>query len=462
MFRPCHVAYHPHCLRIGSPFTTRLEDDKGLFCVPETARYRGFICEACRVRSVLKRELQRTPSDVTLLMLERATIVDIYNHWSHGTLKAYKSKLNVIEDFERDFDLPVLPRPSMQCPPHSDSRPLMWAQERYSLYPAQWRRSAAAPEATVKWGTIRALRSAAALQSTFNLLQSIPAQVTFGFRDKPTVVPACNPTDELGYTIFSDGMKRRIGDKSFPSAVLLDQHVTWMNLHYHQVLEASTDIAVKLETCRAAIANLVGWLLWLRAVETFTLRWKGITTTLPADGPSEGLPVGMGVLQLDLQAQTKSSQSRTADMVVAYATASGKDLGWWLAHLWLTLPQSRRILTAYVICHDSGLPWTSHYYRYTHVYPLLAVQRTLGDAYLAKFDETVGKGLIENYWSFNMYRRGDRNHVSRQRASNIRAATPAEVIEHGRWRISRSTLDMPTSYLEWSVADRSAITYFCM
>jgi hypothetical protein len=96
------------------------------------------------------------------------------------------------------------------------------------------------------------------------------------------------------------------------------------------------------------------------------------------------------------------------------------------------------------------------------VYPLLAVQRTLGDAYLAKFDETMGKGLIENYWSFNMYRRGGRNHVSRKCASNRRAATPAEVVEHGRWRISRSTLDMPTSYLKWSVADRSAITYFCM
>jgi hypothetical protein len=271
-------------------------------------------------------------------MLERATIVDIYNHWSHGTLKAYKSKLNVIEDFEHDFDLLVLPRPSMQCPPHSDSRPLMWAQERYSLYPAQWHRSATAPEATVKWGTIRALRSAAALQSTFNLLQSIPAQVTVGFRDKPTVVSACNPTDELGCTVFSDGMKRRIGDKSFPSAVLLDQHVTWMNLHFHQVFDATKDSAVKLKTCQAAITNLAAWLAWLRAVETFTIKWDRITTTLPAEGPREGLPIGMGVLQLDLQAQTKSSQSRTVDMVVAYATASSKDLGWWLAQLWFTLP----------------------------------------------------------------------------------------------------------------------------
>jgi hypothetical protein len=118
--------------------------------------------------------------------------------------------------------------------------------------------------------------------------------------------------------------------------------------------------------------------------------------------------------------------------------------------------------TAFVLCHSTGVPWTSHYFRYTYVYPLLALQRTLGDAYLSKFDETPGKGLAENYWSFNMYRRGGRNHVSRKRKSNICAATPAEVVEQGRWRISRSTLDMPTAYLEWSVADRLALTYFCM
>jgi hypothetical protein len=41
-------------------------------------------------------------------------------------------------------------------------------------------------------------------------------------------------------TIFSDGIKRRIGDKTFPSAVLLDQHVTWMNLHFMEVFEAAT------------------------------------------------------------------------------------------------------------------------------------------------------------------------------------------------------------------------------
>jgi hypothetical protein len=149
-------------------------------------------------------------------MLERATLIETFNHWIKGRMKAYKSKLNVIQDFERDFPIHVLPCPTFTAPPLSASRPLIWAQERYSLYPARWKRHANSPETTVKWGTVRALRSAAALQCTFNLLQSMPNRLTYGFRDKPTVVAACNPTDELGYTVFSDGMKRRLVTKPTP------------------------------------------------------------------------------------------------------------------------------------------------------------------------------------------------------------------------------------------------------
>jgi hypothetical protein len=138
-FKPCLARYHPGCLRMGAPFTTRLDNDKGLLCPDAFALYRGFICENCRVRPVLGWELQRTPVDTALLMLERATLIDTFNHWSEGTIKVYKSKLNVIQDFERDFPIHVLPRPTFTAPPLSASRPLMWAQERYSLYPTRWK-----------------------------------------------------------------------------------------------------------------------------------------------------------------------------------------------------------------------------------------------------------------------------------------------------------------------------------
>jgi hypothetical protein len=462
-YSPCHVGYHPACFCIGIPFTTRLDDDKGLKCSTLAAIWKGFICESCRVRAAVRRELQRTAQDVALLMIKRATIVDTFNHWSDGTLKAYRSKFNVIKDFEDDFRIPTLPHPHLAHPPVGDARPLMWAQERYSCYPAQWKRTAQVPRSTIKWGTIRGLRSAAALQSTFNLLQSCPSRVTYGFRDKPTVVTACNhPTDELGYTVFSDGMKRRIGDKSFPSAVLLDQHVQWMDTHFRKVVATTTDSDVRLDSCRAAIVNLIAWLAWLRALETFMLKWRGVHVVPPAAGPSEGLPLGLGVVKCDLQDQTKSSQTHMVDVCIAYATLSGKSLGWWIELYRSLLPTPSLAPSAYLISHADGTPWTSHFFRYTYVYPLLALQSSMGDQYLMKFDESPGRGLVENLWSFNMYRLGGRGQVSRKRPSNARKATTAEVVEHGRWRVSRSTLDMPTAYLEWSVADRVPITYFCM
>jgi hypothetical protein len=127
------------------------------------ALYQIFICEACRVRTICQRELQRTASDLALLMLEKTTIGDGYNHLSHGTMKAFKSKLNLMNNFKSDFKIPVIQRPHIDCPPASESRPLMWLQERYDLYPARWKRSPGLPEKTVKWGTVRALRSATAL-----------------------------------------------------------------------------------------------------------------------------------------------------------------------------------------------------------------------------------------------------------------------------------------------------------
>jgi hypothetical protein len=78
--RVCHVSYHPRCLRIDVPFASRLDDNKGPTVAAEAAWYQGFICESCRVRAITGRALQRTANDVALLMLERATIVDIYNH----------------------------------------------------------------------------------------------------------------------------------------------------------------------------------------------------------------------------------------------------------------------------------------------------------------------------------------------------------------------------------------------
>jgi hypothetical protein len=460
--RPCRTRYHPSCFRIGLPFKTRLSKGVGLQCPPGTEQWGHFICEACTVRGVRKRELLRQAQDTVLLMLDRARLVDMAGHWASGTLKTYQSKWRVIRAFETDLDLTCLTHSPVLCPPHGPVIRLMWAQERYSLYPARWQRHAGGERGSVQYPTVRALRSAASHHWILDLLQTTPTGLTLGFKDRPTVVSGCSPTDELAFTFFADGMKRRMGDHAKAAVPLLDQHVRWMNHYWDLQFLAPTTNKVKREACRAAITNLSAWLGWLRAAECFGIRWGDTTLTPPADGPTRGLPLGVGTVGYDLLEQTKSSQARTVDVVLAYTTASQLSLGTWLTRLRTLVGPDNAYDECFVMAHDDGRPWNSHYFRYTHLYPLLAMQRSEGDPYLSKYDESPGNGLIEAFWSFNCYRRGGRTAVSKNREYSIRKATLAEIVEHGRWRISRGSLDMPTAYLEWPISDQVCITFSCM
>jgi hypothetical protein len=182
----------------------------------------------------------------------------------------------------------------------------------------------------------------------------------------------------------------------------------------------------------------------------------------PRLGPTVGLPENQGMVLLKLLAQTKSQQSMTADVVLAYSTASGFSIGKWLERLRLEIQDEGVLPTDYILAHDNGRPWTSHYYRHTFLYPFLETQKRLGDAYLQKFDGSPGNSIPERFWSFHCYRRGARTHVSRSRSTNVRGATKAETMEHARWRVSRGSMDMPTAYLEWSFEDRILLTLLCM
>jgi hypothetical protein len=140
---------------------TRLSQDKGLYYPKDFAGQKQFLCEAFTVRSVRLKELGFTARDTAFLMLERARLVDTANKWSSSTLTAYRSKYNVIAEFERDFQVSVLPTTRPAYPPHGPAIRLMWAQERYTLYPTDWRKKHGDHEEAVKFGTIRAMRSAA-------------------------------------------------------------------------------------------------------------------------------------------------------------------------------------------------------------------------------------------------------------------------------------------------------------
>lgn len=460
--RPCHTRYHPECIRIGLPFVTRLPKDGGLDCPKDLAALTHYICEACIVRSVLGRELSRNPADLVLLMLERARFIDLTNHWARGTLRTYQSKFNVLRDFETDLQVPILLPTTLLRPPHSDAIKLMWAQERYSLYPAEWRRRNSDLEKAVTFGSIRAIRSAASHFWIWDLLLTQPEKLTLGFKDRPTVVSGCSPTDEIAYTYFTDGMRRRVGDDPKPSAVLLLHHIIWMEKHFAALFANAVDRCGRVDACRAALTLVLAYLAWLRALETFGLTWGDVTVTDPTDGPTLGLPFGIGVIQLKLLAQTKSNQAAAADMIIAYTSASGLPPGRWLQRLRALLRADKQGPDSIILAHPDGRAWTSHFYRYTYLYPLLGLMRSLGDAYLSKYDETPGKELQKAFHGFNTLRRTGRSVASKRRAQTSRAGSSAEVVEHGRWRLSRSSLDMPSAYLQWAIDDRICISQFCL
>jgi hypothetical protein len=88
--------------------------------------------------------------------------------------------------------------------------------------------------------------------------------------------------------------------------------------------------------------------------------------------------------------------------------------------------------------------------------------RSLGDAYLSKYDEPPGKELQKAFHGLNTLRRTGRSVASMKRTQTARHASPSEVVEHGRWRLNRSSLDMPLAYLQWSIDDRLCITQFSL
>jgi hypothetical protein len=70
----------------------------------------------------------------------------------------------------------------------------------------------------------------------------------------------------------------------------------------------------------AGFVNLTLWLGWLRSSETFGLHWRDLVITEP---------IGCGALSYTLLPETKSSRTECADLIVAYETLSGYQIGKW-------------------------------------------------------------------------------------------------------------------------------------
>jgi hypothetical protein len=104
------------------------------------------------------------------------------------------------------------------------------------------------------------------------------------------------------------------------------------------------------------MTHLCAYLGSLLGHKTFRITWGDVAIVKPMDGPTLGLPVGIGTLKIDLLHQTKSSQPATADVITAYRIASGSELGLWAHRLRALLPAcDMRPDLSMILAHATGL-----------------------------------------------------------------------------------------------------------
>ena len=189
--------------------------------MPPLQDFPSFICEMCTVRSVLDRELTPHLNDSLLLAYERMRMIDTINCWAVGTHNAYQSKIRVIRQFERAFQVPILIDTVVDRPPTSNAIALMWVQQHYAIKPP----ARETRNESISFQTARGLRSAAASFYRLDMQMAFPGAIIQDRSHRVIAVRHCSPTDELSYTMMSAGMASRLGEDSNPSQELLAKHI---------------------------------------------------------------------------------------------------------------------------------------------------------------------------------------------------------------------------------------------
>jgi hypothetical protein len=393
-------------------------------------------------------------------------VLDMAHYWATGTHKTYQLRLRMLQRFERKYDACILQPTHLKHPPHSPDIPLMWAQIAYGLRQGSTRLSTNVVDPPrLAFSTIRSVRSAASQFFAWDAMVSRPSGSFLDEKDRLIYQPV-RPTDSLSYSLFSGGMRARVGDEARPAMPLLDRHVRSLIQSLEQGYMGALSETDRRLYASAISATLLLWLGWLRSSEVFGLRWCDVEITPPEEGPTLDLPRGIGVVACRLQPETKSSRDRTADCFIAYQTVSGYELGKWLtraAQEWHVYnPQGHH---GQLFRSEAGTIWTSLYYRRTFLYPHLHNLQQQGDPYLSPFTEDPGNSLEDKFWSLHCFRRGARSHVSKGGIfgnARLRRATQDEVYEHARWRRRRSGETIDKLYQEWTVRDKLRITLLCM
>ncbi|MGL5813437.1 MAG: hypothetical protein ACRCYW_08935, partial [Aeromonas sp.] len=264
--------------------------------------------------------------DVHLLALERMRILDTMNRLAEGSHKTYKSPILRIQRFESLYQVRILRPTLLDAPSRSACIPLMWAQLAHTLQPGKTEGS------RIKFSSARQSRSAVSAFYMWDLAMSRPEQAIAAGQGSHVALHVL-PTEELCYTHFSAGLRRRMGDSSQKSTALRFQHIRFLDTQFETMYQAATNTATRHEAAAAGAANLLFWLGWVRSTEGFSLTPADIAITRPGDGPRKGLPCGVGVIEIRLLPETKTNSAATADIIVAYACWSGFSLGLWLERL---------------------------------------------------------------------------------------------------------------------------------
>jgi hypothetical protein len=342
----------------------------------------------------------------------------------------------------------------------------MWAQEAYALRPAATRRLTS--RTTVAFGTIRQLRSALSQVQAWDTMVTRPG--AYMDASNRILYSSTRPTDSLSMSLFTAGLRHRLGDEPQPSRAILDRHVWWCDQHFRNLLASASNPGTRQQILLAGLANVLLWLGWLRSSELFSLRWEDIFVLAHTD---LDLPRGNDALILQLQHQTKTNRMRRADMVIACTTQSGyRPHSWYLQawNAWLPITDAAPIF----VLADGITPWTSVHYRTIYLYPCLTLLQMQGDANLRPLPTDADKTLPQLFWSLHCYRRGSNSHAKRGGLSTrvsynttsilrpplhrFAKATQAQIYEHARWRRPRGSEPLDVHYDEWTLGQRIALT----
>jgi hypothetical protein len=424
----CGNQYHPECIKVEKPFKTRLvRATLGLQYPPVMARF-PFICESCTVRAVLGRELTWTSGDIQLLMLEWMCLIDMAHDWASSTLQGTERYLGWLRNFGQKYGIDLFPAATITKPPRSAVIPLLWGILDYTLQ-TSWKTGEG-----IMYSTARILKSAASVYHLWDKMLQFPGCMYWDRDNNVIGASHLSPAYSVIATLGNKGMRMRLGTEIRPPVALRYSHVDFnqefRGRHYDG---CGDDWLSKYEYAAANLAETCARGGWLRAAEICSLDDEDVQIITPDNGGLHNSPIGVGAALLTLGPETKGQSSKRVDVPLADTFASETSPYYWYLKLmeckdklgWIGGPLFR---------HSNGQRWISSYFKSTNVYPLLHIQRNLGEPSLAPYDGAPGNSIGAKFYYFGMYRRGGRSQVTMRRAGCVRAASKAKIAKHGRWR----------------------------